>query len=316
MEKIAIFLPVHNEEKYLNKTIDSILCQDYGNFDLIISENYSTDHTAEIAANFQEKDARIKIIRPNGKLNSFGNLNFSVEYICKGNYFASMMLGGHDLISKNVLSSCISCLIKNPNASIAYQANSFEIDEEDNITRKWPTFHESGHMNSVFDATLTILSLMYNTPIFGLWRQTVREKVKFRYPCVGADHLYIAEAVSRGPILPCTDAEVYLRRSPVTDNYLGKHFAIASGDEAATKDMLTQLSWLIDIVEKCTTGYPEYARALHKTAAISLYLMRYNHHFQTFGTTIQAAFTNDILTDFINKQIAGSDSMKYICQPL
>lgn len=303
MEKIAVFLPVHNEEKYIQKTIDSILQQDYENFDLVISENHSTDATLEWVFEANRLDTRIKVIRPPEKLNSFGNLNFAVRYVNQGGYWASMMLGGHDLISKNVLSSYVRCLNTYPNAMMACQTKTFEIDEQDNVTRQWPPFHQSGHMNGAFDALLTLLSLMYNTPIFGLWRQSLREKVSFRHPCVGGDHLYVAEAVSQGAIQMCDDAEVYLRRSPISDSYLKKHFAEASGDAAAAADMAVQLNWLCDIVDNSTIGYPEYARALHKVSAISLYLVRYNHHFQTFGADINSLLEHPALAEFVRKQM-------------
>lgn len=303
MEKIAIFLPIYNESKYIKKTIESILHQDYENYDLIISENHSNDGTADLVFEASCLDARIKVIRPPEKLNSVGNLNFAVEHLSQGCYFASMMLGGHDLISRNVLSSYVTCLKNNPGAGIACQSKTFEIDEQDNVTRQWPGFHQSGQMNAPFDATLTVLSLMYNTPVFGLWRQTLRESVSFRYMCVGGDHLYVAEAASRAAILLCDDAEVYLRRSPTSDNYLEKHFSDASGDEAAAADMVIQLTWLGEIIENCTIGYPEYAKALHKVSAMSLYILRYNHHFQTFGSNISAIFKNPVLADFVQKQM-------------
>jgi hypothetical protein len=298
-EKIAIFIPVFNEDKYLKKTINSVLAQDYENFELLISENHSTDGSFDIVHDARKSDSRIKLIQPPTKLNS----NFAIQSVSNGGYHASMMLGGHDLLSKNVLSSCMSALNAHPKSVIALQTNTFEIDELDNVTRKWPSFHESGHMNSAFDATLTLLSLMYNTPIFGLWRQTAREKVSFRYPCVGGDHLYVAEAVAHGSIVPCADAEVYLRRSPVTDNYLNKHFVDASGDAAAAADMAIQLTWLCEIIDICTKGYPEYAKALHRVSAVSLYLMRYDHHFQTFGSTVNSILKHPALSKFVDGQM-------------
>ena len=48
MSKISIGMPVYNAEQHLEKSIKSILSQTYRNFELIISDNASTDSTSEI----------------------------------------------------------------------------------------------------------------------------------------------------------------------------------------------------------------------------------------------------------------------------
>jgi hypothetical protein len=143
-------------------------------------------------------------------------------------------------------------------------------------------------MNAAFDGILTLITLMYNTPIFGLWRQSVRQSVSFRYPCVGSDHLYVAEAAIHGSVTPIDDAQMYLRRAPPSANYLEKHFTVATGDEAAAADMYVQLSWLSSIIDQATQGQPSFSQELFRTSAVSLYLLRYNHHFATFQSSLNA----------------------------
>ena len=46
--KLSIGLPVYNGENFLAQAVDSILAQDFRDFELIISDNASTDRTAEI----------------------------------------------------------------------------------------------------------------------------------------------------------------------------------------------------------------------------------------------------------------------------
>jgi glycosyltransferase involved in cell wall biosynthesis len=55
MKKIAIGLPVYNGARYLAAAIDSILAQSYGDFDLLISDNASTDGTEEICRNYAQR---------------------------------------------------------------------------------------------------------------------------------------------------------------------------------------------------------------------------------------------------------------------
>jgi glycosyltransferase involved in cell wall biosynthesis len=310
MEKIVIFIPVHNEELNIEKTISSILSQDFENFDLIVSENHSTDSTADILRHLELRDSRIKILRPPEKTNGYGNFVFLTNYINQFDYYASMMLGGHDLLSRTVISSNIKNLKETQGCAISYQERAFEIDENDAVTRQWPRCHASGHMNTSFDTFLTLISLMYNVPIFGLWRHSVRKKVHYRYPCVGGDHLYVAEAAIHGSITAIGEGEIYLRRSPPTANYLEKHFLLASGDDAAAADMYVQLSWLSTIIDEASCDQPPLAKELFRTSAICLYLMRYNHHFQTFQSSFGAFASGDFMKEFILGQVNFGLSIK------
>ena len=58
--KISVGIPVYNGEKFIRKSIESVLQQTYGNFELIISDNASTDSTSDVCTEFLTKDSRIK----------------------------------------------------------------------------------------------------------------------------------------------------------------------------------------------------------------------------------------------------------------
>ena len=57
MSKISIGLPVYNGERFLKAKLDSILQQTYTNFELIISDNASTDKTKNICIEYKNKDS-------------------------------------------------------------------------------------------------------------------------------------------------------------------------------------------------------------------------------------------------------------------
>src|SRR6267142_733398 len=61
--KVVVGLPVYNGQKYLGDAIESHLSQSFGDFDLVISDNGSTDATPEICADYARKDKRIKYLR-------------------------------------------------------------------------------------------------------------------------------------------------------------------------------------------------------------------------------------------------------------
>jgi glycosyltransferase involved in cell wall biosynthesis len=57
---VSIGLPVYNGQRYLREAIESILGQSFGDFELIICDNASTDATPEICVEFEQQDGRVR----------------------------------------------------------------------------------------------------------------------------------------------------------------------------------------------------------------------------------------------------------------
>lgn len=75
--QISIITPVWNGLNYLEQCVNSVLMQEFTNWEMIISDNGSTDGTREYLDTIQ--DPRIKIFKQEKNLGIFGNLNFLVE---------------------------------------------------------------------------------------------------------------------------------------------------------------------------------------------------------------------------------------------
>jgi len=73
--KISILLIFYNDAKYLEETIKSILNQTYQNFELIMLDNGSTDGSYNIAAQYENLNNQIKIIKSKQNYHN-GSLNF------------------------------------------------------------------------------------------------------------------------------------------------------------------------------------------------------------------------------------------------
>jgi len=109
---VSIGLPVFNGEQSIRKTIESVLSQTFRNFELIISDNASTDSTYEICKEFERKDKRVRCIQQKNNMGPWWNFNFVLKE-AKCNYF--VWIAADDQISNNYLESNLEIIKKNKN---------------------------------------------------------------------------------------------------------------------------------------------------------------------------------------------------------
>ena len=69
--KISVCIPVYNGEKTLPRNLSSLISQNYNNFEIIISNNKSSDNTLQVCKLFKKKDSRIKFYNQKKKTTSF-----------------------------------------------------------------------------------------------------------------------------------------------------------------------------------------------------------------------------------------------------
>ena len=110
--KITIGIPIYNGEKNLREKINSILNQDFDDFELIISDNASTDSTKKICGEFLTKDKRIKFFSHEKNLGANWNFNFILNK-ASGEYF--MWTAADDKILPGFYEKNMETLEKDPN---------------------------------------------------------------------------------------------------------------------------------------------------------------------------------------------------------
>ena len=103
--QVSIGMPVYNtDEKFLHTALDCLLKQSYSNFELIISDDCSTDSTSRICCEYAKKDSRINYIRQEKNMGALPNFNFVLEQ-AKSKYFMWAEVDDKwkpDFIEKNV----------------------------------------------------------------------------------------------------------------------------------------------------------------------------------------------------------------------
>lgn len=113
---VTIGLPVYNGEEYLEEALDSILAQTYENFELIISDNASTDGTEEICRRYAQ-DPRVQYQRSPTNQGATWNFN-RVWELASGKYFK--WHAHDDLLEPEFLRKCVEVLEANPDVVLCH----------------------------------------------------------------------------------------------------------------------------------------------------------------------------------------------------
>ena len=127
--RISIGLPVYNGARYLREAIESILAQTFTDFELIISDNASTDSTPEICQEYAAQDRRIRYCRNPHNIGASQNHNRVFE-LSIGEYFK--WAGHDDICQSEYLERCVEVLDSQPSVVLCY-SKSVIIDESSQI---------------------------------------------------------------------------------------------------------------------------------------------------------------------------------------
>jgi len=117
MPTLTIGLPVFNGEAFLRQAIASILAQTYTDFELLISDNCSTDGTADICQSYVLADQRVRYVRQPKNIGAAKNYNTLVAH-SGGKYFK--WAAHDDVLAPTFLEECVRALEQDPSVVLAF----------------------------------------------------------------------------------------------------------------------------------------------------------------------------------------------------
>ncbi len=220
--KVSIGIPVYNGENYLESAINSLLQQSFRDFEIIISDNASTDRTQEICQFLQSRDKRIRYYKNPTNLGAAYNYK-KVFQLSRGNFFKWM--AHDDRCSSNYLEECIKVLESDPTIVMCFPRVSL-IDEDNNLL---PLIEEntfltpkgkiistnlqrnfiSSHPSERYSEVLFRTTKCYE--FFGLSRRDIIERTSQHDAYYGSDKVLLCELSLMGKLQEVPSAMCYFR---------------------------------------------------------------------------------------------------------
>lgn len=132
---ISVLVANYNYARYISETLESVLCQTYPHFEVVVCDDGSTDNSCNIIASYVRKDSRIKLVcKQNGGVASAFNAAYQEskgEIIC--------LLDADDVWLDNKLQMVLDIFKSDPKCGFAIH-NVIQIDEKGNFIKQQPMF--------------------------------------------------------------------------------------------------------------------------------------------------------------------------------
>jgi len=223
---VSIGLPVFNGEKGLNSAINSLLEQDYSNFEIIISDNGSTDSTPKICKTFVEKDRRIKYFRSEENRGAIWNFNRVFE-LSSGEYF--MWAADDDLRDERFVSSCVKKLEMNKGAVLCSPNIKAFVEGSDRLiyVASLDTFSAQINLVDRYKETINNFPML---AIYGVYRSSAVKQTKvMQYGVIAADMCFIRELSLFGTFVQVSDVFFYYHMRKIWHNVSQDYQAFFGG---------------------------------------------------------------------------------------
>ena len=139
---VSVIIPAYNAERFIAKTLDSVLTQTYRNIEVIVVDDGSSDRTAEIVGAIARQDKRVMLVQqPNSGVAAARNLGIQKA---QGEFIAP--IDADDIWYSENLEKQVECLLQaEPSVGLAYSW-SVDIDENDRLTGEVRASHIEGQV--------------------------------------------------------------------------------------------------------------------------------------------------------------------------
>jgi glycosyltransferase involved in cell wall biosynthesis len=191
--RLTVGLPTFNGETYLAEALDALLGQTFGDFELVISDNASTDRTEEICRDYAGRDDRIRYVRQPHNLGCAANHNYLV-HVARGELFK--WASDDDLYARDLLGSCVAVLDASPEVILSHAWTAM-IDTDGEVTHQ-VIYDLSGDSPDPAERFRSMLFGLAGDDDYGVIRTDVLRRTALNQSYWHADRTIVAELSLHG----------------------------------------------------------------------------------------------------------------------
>lgn len=287
---VSVGLPVYNGAPFLRVALDSLLAQTFGDFEIAISDNASTDDTPQLCAEFVERDSRVKYFRQARNLGLPNNWNF-VAGQARGKYFK--WASSNDFVAPDMLQACVQVLETQADVVLAFGQTTL-IGAAGEVVGEY-----GGDFALLSDSPSRRHRELYekiglNNAVSGLIRREALRRTQLIRPYPVSDIVLIVELALQGkfallprPLLFRRVGQMSMTTSLAQDDLIRLHNPAAKGHEWVT--MRRHFDLLRAVLAAPDLPLAERCRSVGTAAKHALWAR--NEMFNEFRTSLEHSFS-------------------------
>jgi GT2 family glycosyltransferase len=224
MPTVSICIPAYNAASFIGQTLDTCLNQTYQDFEIIVSDNHSTDGTPDIVKRYQEKDSRVSLTSCpirfqessllSMSLGSIDNMNHLI-FLAESEFIA--LYHADDMYHSNILTEELAFLHRHDRVSAVFTMGLLTDCDGKRVSSRSPVLPSALNGKKIFDYNELLDALIEHkmqlmTPSCLMRRKAVVQAgpILKRYE-QAADYDYWLQLAKTGPI-GVIDRTLFLRR--------------------------------------------------------------------------------------------------------
>ena len=270
---VSIGMPVFNGEKYLEKALDSILSQTYEDFEVVISDNASTDKTQQICLKYVKKDDRVSYYRSDRNLGAAWNYN-RVFNMSSGPYFK--WAAHDDLVAPTFLGECVNILEKDPSIVLCHSKTA-RCNEFGQVVG----FYDHGSVTDSPKPQTRFRDVLdrkgFPWIVFGVFRRDALIKTRLLPDYVGSDWNLLGEMSLAGRIVEIPQYLLYRRDH--SQSYTGRHHS----NNVKVYDYSKATAWWAGKRKKALVVLPNWRNCLEFFRSVQRASLSWSERWSCYG---------------------------------
>jgi len=191
---VSVGLPVRDGADYLPQALESLLGQNFGDFELIISDNASQDETPQICSDFAARDPRIRLHRFAENVGAARNYN-QVFHLARGEFFK--WAAHDDVCLPSFLERCLEAFSRAPGTVLVYPRSEL-INAAGTVTGLDVSGLSLSHTRPHVRLRSFFQKVRLANPVFGLIRSNALRQTRLIDAYVSSDIVLLAELLMLG----------------------------------------------------------------------------------------------------------------------
>ena len=265
--RVSLGVPLYNAERYLEGCLDALLAQDHSDFEIIISDNASTDRTWEICQRYAARDPRIRLYR--NPRNFGGHVNYArVVELARGELFK--WVAYDDVCLPSYVSTCVAALDAAGERVVLAYPRTVLIDEAGEVIGPYADgMHLRDHRPWRRVAGVAQHISLCHAHL-GVFRLSALRRTGMIRPYLSSDYTLLAEVARLGEIHE-VDQPLFQRRMHGASTWQGADSSAASAlawyGKQGARVRAPRLRMLVETLRMLSTGEPRLSTRLSSAAA-------------------------------------------------